>query len=416
MLCLLTQSCLILCDLPWGVAHQAPLSMGTLQARILEWVAIPSSRGSCQPRDWTQVSHISGRFVTIWATREAHIIVLLASSCSIRDNLGNLKEEKAHFTSVSYRKTLKAQKSCWGYFTIFLCYSTVQFSCSVVSDSLWPHALQHARPPCPSPTPRAYSNSCPLSWWCHPTISSFVVPFSSCLLSFPASGSFQMRQFFTSCTQSIGLSAAVSVLPMNIQDWFPLGWTGWISLESKGLSSLLQHHSLKASILRLSAFFTVQLSHPYMIIGKTIALTRQTFVGKIMSLLLNMLSGLVITVLSRSKCLLISRLQSPSAVILEPPKRKSLTVSTVFPSMCHEVMGLDAMILVFWMLSFKPTFSLSSFTVITRLFRPSWLSAIRVVSSAYLRLLIFLLAILIPACASSSLAFRLMYSAYKLNM
>ena len=106
---------------------------------------------------------------------------------------------------------------------------TVQFSCSAVSDSLWPHGLQHDRSPCPSPTPRVYSNSCPLSWWCHPTISSSVVPFSSRLQSFPASGSFPMSQFFASGDQSIGVSASASVLPMNIQNWFPLGWTGWIS-------------------------------------------------------------------------------------------------------------------------------------------------------------------------------------------
>ena len=127
------------------------------------------------------------------------------------------------------------------------------------------------------------------------------------------------------------------------------------------LKSLLQYHSSKASILRCSAFFTVQLSHPYMTTGKTIALTRQTFVGKVMSLLFNMLSRLVITFLPRSKCLLISWLQSPSAVILEPPKIKSVTVS---PSICHEMMGPDAMILVFWMLSFKPTFSCTSFIFI----------------------------------------------------
>ena len=108
--------------------------------------------------------------------------------------------------------------------------TAVQFSCSVMFDSLWPHGLQHTRPPCPSLTPRIYSNSCPLNWWCHPTISSSVVPFSSCPQSLPASGSFQMSQFFASDSQSIGVSATISVLPMNIQDWFPLGWTGWISL------------------------------------------------------------------------------------------------------------------------------------------------------------------------------------------
>ena len=142
----------------------------------------------------------------------------------------------------------------------------------------------------------------------------------------------------------------------------------------------------------------VRLSHPYMTTGKTIALTRWTFVGKVMSLLFNMLSRLVITFLLRSKRLLISWPQSPSAVILEPPKIKSVTVPIVSPSIYHEVMGPDAMILVFWVLSFKPTFSLSSFTFIKRFFSTSSLSAISVVSSTCLRLLIFLLAILIPAC------------------
>ena len=141
--------------------------------------------------------------------------------------------------------------------TSVLGYNSDQFSGSVVSDSLRPHELQHASPPCPSPTPRVYSDSCPLSRWCHPTISSSVVPFSSHLQSLPSSGSFQMSQFFTSGGQSIGVSASASVRPMNIQDWSPLGWTGWIPLQSKGLKSLLQHHSSKASILRCSAFFIV---------------------------------------------------------------------------------------------------------------------------------------------------------------
>ena len=236
-----------------------------------------------------------------------------------------------------------------------------------MSDSLRPNELQHVRTPCPSPTPRVYPNWCPLSWWCHPTISSSVTPFSSCPQSFPASGSFQMSQLFAWGGQSTGVSASASVLPMNTQDWSPLGWTAWISLQSKGLfKSLLQNHSSKASILQCSAFFIVQLSHPYMTTGKTIALTRRTFVDKVMSLLFNMLSKLVITFLPRSKHLLISWLQSPSAVILrwgevaqlEPPKIMSDTVSTVSPSICHEVTGPDPMILVFWMLSFKPTFSL----------------------------------------------------------
>ena len=113
--------------------------------------------------------------------------------------------------------------------------SSVQFSCSVVSDSLQPHESQHARPPCPSPTSWVHPNPCPSSQWCHPTISSFVVPFSPCPQSFPASGFFQTSQLFTSGGQSIGVSASISVLPMNTQDWSPLGWTGWISLQSKGL-------------------------------------------------------------------------------------------------------------------------------------------------------------------------------------
>ena len=230
--------------------------------------------------------------------------------------------------------------------------SSVQFSHSVMSNSLWPHEWQHARPPCPSPTPGIHSNSCPSSWWCHPTISFSVIPFSSCLQPFLASGSFPVSLFFTSCGQLIGVSASASVLPMNIQRWFPSRWTDWNLLAVQGtLKSLLQHHSSKASILQCSALFIVQLLHSYMTSGKTIAFTRWTFVGKVMSLFFNMLSRLVITFLPRSKCLLISWLQSPPAVMLEPRKIKSATVSTVFPSISHEVMGPDAMIFVFWILS-----------------------------------------------------------------
>ena len=132
---------------------------------------------------------------------------------------------------------------------------SVQFSHSVMSDSLRPHEPQHARPPCPSPTPRVYPNSCPLSWWCHPIISSSVIPFSSCLQSFPASGSFPMSQFFASDGQSIGVSASASVLPMNIQDWFPLELTGWISLQSKGLSRIFSNTTVQKH-----QFFSTQLS------------------------------------------------------------------------------------------------------------------------------------------------------------
>ena len=130
-----------------------------------------------------------------------------------------------------------------------------QFRSSVMSDSLWPHGLQHARPPCPSPTPGVYSNSCPLSQSCHPTISSSVIPFSSCPQFFPVSGSFQMSQLFTWGGQSIGVSASTSVLPMNTQDWSPLGWTGWISLQSKGLSRVFSNTTVQKH-----QFFSAQLS------------------------------------------------------------------------------------------------------------------------------------------------------------
>ena len=155
---------------------------------------------------------------------------------------------------------------------------SVQFSCSVMSDSLPPHGLQYPRHTCPSPTPRAYSNSCPLSQWCHLTISSSVIRFTLCFQSFPASGSFLMSQLFASGGQIIGVSASASALPMNIQDWFPLGLTHLISLQSQGtLKSLLQHHSSKASILPRWALFMVQLSHPYMTTGKIKTLTIPIF-------------------------------------------------------------------------------------------------------------------------------------------
>ena len=134
-------------------------------------------------------------------------------------------------------------------------FSSVQFSCSVVSDSFWPHEPQHIRPPCPSPTPRVHSNPCPSSRWCHPTISSSVVPFSSCRQSFPASGYFPMSQLFTSGGQSIGVSAPTSFLPMNTQDWSPLGWSGWISLKSKGLSRVFSNTTVQKH-----QFFSAQLS------------------------------------------------------------------------------------------------------------------------------------------------------------
>ena len=276
--------------------------------------------------------------------------------------------------------------------------------------SLWPHGLQHARLPCPSPTPGAYSNSCPLSQWCYSTISSSVVPFSFHLQSFPASGYFPMRQFFASGGQSTGVPTSTSVLPVNTQDWSPLGWTGWISLQSKGLSRVFSNTTVQKH-----QFFSAQLSlhsnsHIHTWPLATIALTRQTFVGKVMSLLFNMLSRLVITFLPRSKGLSVSWLQSPSAVIFGDQKDKVCYCFLIYLPWSDGTRSHD---LSFWMINFF--FSLPSFTFIRSLFSSSSLSAIKVVSSAHLRLLIFLPAILIPACASSSPAFLMMYSAYKLN-
>ena len=179
-----------------------------------------------------------------------------------------------------------------------------------MSNSLWPHGLQHTRPPCQSPTPGACSDSRPLSRWCHPTISTSVIPFSSRLQTFPALGSFPMSQLFTSGGQSIGVSASTSVLPMNIQDWFPLGLTGLIFVQSKGLSRVFSNTTVQRH-----QFFGTQLSlwsnshiHTWLL-EKTIALTRWTFVDKVISLLFNMLSRVVIAFLPRSNHLLISWLQ-----------------------------------------------------------------------------------------------------------
>ena len=189
-----------------------------------------------------------------------------------------------------------------------------------MSNSLQPHESQHARPPCPSPTPRVYSNSCPSTRWCHPAISSSVIPFSSCLQSLPVSGSFPMSQLFTSGGQSIGVSASASVLPMNTQDWSSLGWTGWIFLQSKGLSGVFSN-----TIVQKHQFFCAQLSlqskshihtRPY----KTIAVTRWTFVHKTMSLFLKMMSSFLLAFLLRSNRLLISWLQSLSTMIWSPGK------------------------------------------------------------------------------------------------
>ena len=180
------------------------------EARILEWVAISFFRGSSQSRDRTSVSCTGRQVLYCWATKKAITIYSVSS---------------------------------------------VQFSHSVLSDSLRPHELQHARPPCPSPTPGVDSNSCPSSRWCHPAISASVVPSSSCPQSLPASGSFPMSQLFTWGGQSTGVSASASVLPMNTPDWSPLGWTGWISLQFKGLSRVFSNTTVQKH-----QFFGAQLS------------------------------------------------------------------------------------------------------------------------------------------------------------
>ena len=207
-----------------------------------------------------------------------------------------------------------------------------------MSHSLRPHESQHARPPRPSPTSGVYPNSRPLSRWCHPTISSSVVPFSSCPQIFPSIRVFSDEtalhiRWPNYWSFSFYISASNEHLRMD-----------WLDLPAVlgTLLSLLQHHSSKASILQHSAFFTVQLSRSYMTTGKTIALTRWTYVGKVMSLLFNVLSRLVITFLPRSKCLLISWLQSPSAVTLEPPKINLVSIPS--SSICLEGMGPDARI------------------------------------------------------------------------
>ena len=224
------------------------------------------------------------------------------------------------------------------------------------------------RLPCPSLTPRACSDSCPLSQWCHPTISSSVIPFSSCLQSFPASGSFPMSQFFTSGSQSIGVTALASVLPMNIQFWFPTGLTGLISLQFKGLSRVFSNITVQKH-----QFFGAQLSlqsilHPYMTTGKTIALTRWTFVGKVMSLFFNTLSGFVSSFSSNEQV----SFNFMSAVTIHREFGAQWNIVChcfhCVPIYLPWSVGFRCFDLSFWMLNFKITFSLSSYTFIKRFF------------------------------------------------
>ena len=192
-----------------------------------------------------------------------------------------------YLKKISLSPKNRRTKDVTHWFPLQCAQDSVQFSHSVESHSLWPHGLYHARPPCPG----VYSNSCPLSWWCRPTISSSVFPFFFLFQSFAASGSFSMTEFFTSGGQSIGISASASVLPMNIQYWFPLEFTGWICWiqDSQESSPTPQFKSI--NYLVPSFLYSPTLSHPYMTTGKTIALTRWIFADKVMYLHFNMLSS-----------------------------------------------------------------------------------------------------------------------------
>ena len=219
--------------------------------RILESVAYLFSRGTPHDKNWTGISYIAGRFFTNWATMEANI------EAKEPPNSQNAlwEEEKNQRThTYQFKKWLpnySIQIECIGIET----FSSAQFSHSVLSNSLQPHGLHHARLPCPSPTPRACTNSGSLSRWCHPTISSSVIPFSSHLQSFAASGSFLVSQFFASGGQNIGISASASVLPVNVQGWFPLELTGMIFLKSKGLSRVFSNTTIQKH-----QFFSIHLS------------------------------------------------------------------------------------------------------------------------------------------------------------
>ena len=236
------------------------------QSRMQEWVAISYSRGSFQPRDQHRLLHFLHCTWILYhcATWEAHqwmkalqmvfIIYAVLNFPNLLQllHIGLVTKKIQNVYNIALTLVTTVSKIM---LTLIVLLFSVQFSHSVVSDSLWPHELQHTRPPCPSPTPRVYSNSCPWSWWCHPAISDSVVPFSSCPQSLPASESFPMSQLFSWDGQSIGVSASVSVLPKNTQDWSPLWWTGWISLQFKGLSRVFSNTTVQKH-----KFFCAQLS------------------------------------------------------------------------------------------------------------------------------------------------------------
>ena len=239
-----------------------------------------------------------------------------------------------------------------------------------MSHSLGPHGWQRAGLPCLPLSPGVCSSSCSLSWWCYPTISTSSVLFSLCLQSFPASGSFTLSQLFASGGQNIGVSALASVLPVNIQGWFPLELTCLISLQSKGFSRVFSSITVgkhQFFCAQPSLWFNFHVC-PRLLEKQQLSLDKALSAKWCICFLILCLG--LSWLFFQWACLIILWLQSPSTVTLEPKKAKSTTVSTFPPSICHEVMGLDARILIFWMLSFKPAFSLSSFTFIKRLFVP----------------------------------------------
>ena len=285
------------------------------------------------------------------------------------------------------------------------------FSHPAMSDSLQLHGQQLSKPPCLSPSPRVCPRSCSSYQWCHSVISSSYALFSFCPQSFPASGTFPVSHPFSSDGQNTGASASELVLPLNIQGWSPLRLTGLISLLSKGLSGVFS-----STTVQRHQFFSIlpslrPSSHNRIDQWEDHSLDYMDLCWRVMSLLFSTLSRFVIVFLLITNRLLISWLQSPSALILEPKKRKCVTTSTFSPSICHAGMGTEAMILIFLIFSLKPALSLPSFTLIKRFFSSSSGSDVRVVSSAYLRLLMFLPFVLIPVCNSSCLAFLMMCSA-----
>ena len=226
----------------WGL--QSSSCPWDSEGNNMKWVDIPYSRGSSWPRNWTQVSYFAGRFFTIWATREEP-----EKQCQIQTLI--IRKKKINFCNDKYLNTQRK----------YFIFSSFLFSRSVVFDHVWPHEPQHPRLPCPTPTPGAYPHSCLLSQWCHPTISSFAIPFFSCPQYFPASESFQVSQLFTSDGQNTGISASTSVLPMNTQDWSPLAWTGWISLQSKELSRVFSNSTVQnVNSLALTFLYTPTLT------------------------------------------------------------------------------------------------------------------------------------------------------------